>query len=352
MMLTKKICQIYLGILPILGFAQECCPVVPGEPLQGDQVCPGYFYPAQYEVASCLEISISADFIYWTAGKQLNAIAFEDELINNGTGVHHNVIIHKPGYHPGFKVGLGIGLPCFDHVSLNSEYVWYNHTSTKTHEAGLTTALLPVTGIAQGPPFSAAPRPFSSRVRSKWDLSLNIAQLTLNRPFYIGKRIIINPGFGLKAFWFDEKQSIIFDLRAGGLGTERSHFKSWAVGPYAYANVKGLLCYDLYFIAKFGFLSPYQRHTKDLFQANFPFTGTDQSDFDFGSRKPYTFEPYMESELGLGWGRYFCGCSYHADIAITYEYYATLFLFLANIGGPMPKDHWFHGLTVKGQFNF
>lgn len=350
-MLYKKICQITVGILPLAGFAETCC-VIPGEPLEGDQVCPGYFYPAEYQVAPCLDISISADFTYWTVGKQLNAIAFEDTLINNNTGVHQDVIIHKPSYHPGFIVGLGLGFPNFDHFIIRGEYVWYDHTTTRTHNAGPTSVLVPLTGIVQGPPFSGAPAPASSRVTSKWRFSLNIAQLTIERPFYLGKRIIVNPGFGLKAFWFNEKQSIDFDLIGGGLGTERSHFKSWAVGPYANANIKGLLIWDLYFTARFGFISPYQRHTKDLFQADFPFTGTDQSDFDFGKRKPYTFEPYLESSLGLGWGRYFCNCGYHVDLVISYDYYATLFLFAANFGGPSAKDHWFHGLTVKGQFNF
>lgn len=336
-----------LGLLPLLGFADTCCPLIPGDPIEENQVCPGYFYPALYDVGSCLDISVSGDFIYWNASKQLNAIAFEETVIP-GVSAHTDVIIHRFGYRPGFKVGIGLGLPGFDHFSFNAEYLSYDHTTTKTHTAGPGQFLTTLAGIVPFP----LPQPIATHVESKWHFELNTVQLTFSRPFYLGTRLILDPAFGLKAFWYDEKQSIDFDLITGAVGTQRGHFKSWALGPYVNIKAKGLLWCGTYLLAKFGFLVPYQKHTKDLFQADFPFVGKDQIDFDFDKKKPYAFEPYLESGLGLGWGHYFCDCSWHADMAVTYDYFGALFHFLANIGGPMAKDHWMHGLTVRAQFDF
>lgn len=350
-MLSRKIYElsIALGLLPLLGFAEPtCCPFVPGDIIEENQVCPGYFYPAMYDVASCVDIIVTADFLYWNASKQLNAIAFEETIIP-GVSAHTDVIIHRFGYRPGFKVGVGIGLPGFDHFVFNAEYMWYKHTTTTNHTAGPGTFLTTLTGIVPFP----FPQPIATHVKSKWNFEINMAQFTFARPFYLGKRLILEPAFGLKAFWYDEKQSIDFNLINGSIGTERSHFKSWALGPYLNLNVKGLLWCGTYIFGKFGFLAPYQKHTKDSFQANnFPFVGHDQIDFDFGKKKPYAFEPYLESGVGLGWGRYFNDRCWHADLAVSYDYFGALFLFLANIGGPMAKDHWMHGLTVKAQFDF
>lgn len=348
-MLSRKIYKlsISLGLLPLVGFAETCCPLIPGDPIEENQVCPGYFYPAAIETGPCMDIIVSADFIYWAVSKQLNAIAFEQTVVPGATS-DTNVIFHSFGYRPGFKVGLGMGLPGFDNVVLNAEYLWFNHATTTSHTARTGSFLTPLTGIVPSPP----PQGISSRVRSKWRFNINIAQLTVSRPFYLGKRMIIEPNFGLKAYFFNEKQSIDFDLIGGGLGTERSHFKSWAFGPYLNLQAKGLLWCGTYLLARFGFLAPYQRHTKDSFQANFPVLGPDQQDFDFGAKKPYAFEPYLESGIGLGWGHYFNDRCWHADLAITYDYSAFLFLFLANIGGPMAKDTWMHGLTVKAQLDF
>lgn len=348
-MLSTKICKlsICLGMLPLVGFAQDCCPVIPGEPLQGSQVCPGYFYPAAYEFCDCVDFSVSADFLYWTASKQLNAIAFEESVINDT--LNTDVIIHRAGYHPGFAVGIGMTIPGWDHFTFNAEYLRYDHTSTTSRTAGTGTFLSPLTGIVPGAP---APPTIATHVKSKWHFCLNEAEFTFERSFYIGKRLILNPSLGLKLFWYNEKQSIDFVLLNGELGTERGHFKSWAIGPYFFVDARAVLWCNTYLVAKFGFLTPYQKHTKNSFQADFPTLGQDQQDYDFGSKKPYTFEPYLESGLGFGWGSYFFCNSFHADLVITYDYYAALYLFLATIGGPMAKDTWWHGLTVKGQFDF
>lgn len=348
-MFTTKKCMlaISLSALPLLGFAEDCCPVIPGEPLEGSQVCPGYFYPAMYELSSCVEFSVSADFLYWAANKQLNAIAFEETVAADS--INTGVIIHRAGYRPGFSVGIGIGIPGWDHFVFNAQYLRYDHTTTTTHTAGTGKFLTPLTGVVPGAP---NPPTIATRVHSKWHFCLNEAELTVERPFYLGTRLVLSPAFGLKAFWFNERQSIDFDLLNGDLGTQNNHFKSWALGPYLFLDAKALLFCNAYLVAKFGFLAPYQKHTKISSQAVFPALGQNQQDFELGPKKPYVFEPYLESGIGLGWGSYFWCNKFHADIVITYDYNAALFLAYATFGGTFPKDHYWHGLTLKGQFDF
>jgi len=337
---------ITLGFLPLCAYAEMCCPLIPGDPIEG-QVSPGYFYPAQLDTSECVDISVTADFIYWAPQKQLNSYAIENNVV--GTTVNMHVIAHRFGYRPGFRVGVGMGLPCFDNFVFNAEYFWFNHATTSSKTASPGDFITPLPGISQGAP---APQPFSSRATSTWRVNLQMAALTFGRPHYFGQRIILSPWVGLKAIWTHQTQAIDFDLLAGGIGRERNSFKFWAIGPSLSVDAKGLLWCDFYALGKMGMIVLYQRYTEDNFTTDIPFANPFQVDFFIDGKKPYAFPTYLESGFGLGWGKYFCGQSYHVDLAVTYDYFIAMYLIHAVFGGNLVRDFYMHGLTVKGQFDF
>lgn len=347
-MIHQKIYKlaISLGFLPLCAYAEMCCPLVPGDPIE-DQVCPGYYYPALYDTSDCLDISVTADFIYWAPQKQLNSYAIENNI--DGAEFHMHVISHRFGYRPGLKVGAGLGLPCFDNIVVNAEYFWFNHATTSSKTASPGDFITPLPGISQNAP---APQPISSSVTSNWRVNIQMAQLTFGRPHYIGQRIILSPWLGLKAVWSHQIQAIDFDLIAGGIGRERNSFKFWAIGPYLSVDAKGLLCGGLYAVGKMGMIVLYQRYTEDNFTTDIPFANPFQVDFFIDGKKPYAFPTYLESGFGVGWGKYF-GCQkYHVDLAITYDYFIAMYLIHAVFGGNLVRDFYMHGLRVKGQFVF
>jgi len=346
-MINKKICQLALGILPISLYAEICCPVMPDAPLEDDQVCSGYYYPALYETSGCYDIILDAEFIYWAPDKQLNSYAVEHNIV--GTTIENHVLTHDFGYHPGFKIGAGIGLPCFDNMSLNAEYLWFNHTTTsrRTASPGDFITLLP--GITLPDPF---PQPISSRVTSKWHVNHQMADFTLGRAFYLGQRMILSANMGIRGVWFDQSQSVDYDLIAGGLATTRNTLKAWALGPALKLNAKGLFCGGFYALGKTGVFFLYHRFTKNDFSSDFPFTIPYQRNSFLGSKKPYLFPTYLETGLGFGWAKYFCGNSFHVDLALTYDYFVALMLFNVVVGGNLSKDFYMHGLTLKAQLDF
>lgn len=348
-MINQKICQlaVSLGILPLCVYAEVCCPLIPGDPIEDCQVCPGYFYPARFDTSCSYNAIVTADFIYWAPDKQLNSYAIEQSVV--GTTAQSHVITHQFGYRPGFKVGVGMGLPCFDNIVLNAEYLWFSHTTTSGHTASPGSFITPLNGIIPNPP---PPQSVSSRVTSKWHLGLQMAELTIGRPFYIGQRLILSPSLGLKAMWVNQSQSVDFNLIAGGLGTERNTMRAWAIGPYLNINAKGLLGGGFYICVKAGMLNLYERITQNNFKADFPTLIPFQRDAFLDSKKPYIFPTFMETGIGFGWGNYFCENRYHVDVALTYDYFIALMLMHVVFGGNLLKDFYLHGLTVKGQLDF
>lgn len=348
-MINLKIYQlaISLGFLPLCAYAEMCCPLVPGDPIEDYQVSPGYFYPAQFETSGNLDVIVTADFIYWAPHKQLNSYAIEQSVVD--TTVQMHVISHNFGYRPGFKVGIGMGLPCLDHFVFNAEYLWFSHTTTSSRTASTGSFITPLPGINQNPP---APQPISSRATSKWHVGIQMAELTAGRPFYLGQRMIFIPSVGAKAIWHHQTQTIGLNLIDGGVGTQRSTFRAWSVGPYLKLDAKGLLCGGLYVLGKIGAVFIYERYTQDDFTTDLPFANPFQRNYFLGSKKPYAFPTLLESGIGLGWGDYFCGTNYHLDLAVSYDYFISMMLITAVFGGNLVKDFYMHGLTVKAQFDF
>ncbi|MBS0630189.1 MAG: hypothetical protein JSS30_08230 [Verrucomicrobia bacterium] len=342
-MINRKIFQlaISLGLLPLCANAEMCCPLVPGEPICGE-VPPGYFYPALYETCGCLDIAVSADFIYWAASKQVNSFAIENRA--PAVGVTENVLItHRFGYRPGFKVGAALGLRNFDNILIQAEYLRFNNSTTTGRTAPAGAFITPLNGIT----INVEP---ASQVRSKWHINAQWLEVLVGRPFYLGQRMILTPSLGLKGFWFHETQNVDFNLLVGGLGTERNDFKFWSIGPILEMSAKGLLCGGLYLLSNWSCMFPYTRYTKNDFQANFPLTVPFQRDFFVGKRKPYTYMAFFEAGVGLGWGTYFCG--YHLELDLTYDYWGAWILNTIVFGGQLSKDRYLHGLTLKGQFDF
>lgn len=349
-MIKRKIFQIAmsLGLLPLCASAQECCPLIPGDPIC-DQVPPGYFYPALYDTCGCLDIAVSADFIYWAANKQVNSFAIEHKIPN--AAFSENIIItHRFGYKPGFKVGAELGFRGFDHIVVYAEYMRFNNTTTTSHAVpgGVATAqdfITPLSGQTMVPVLS-------SRVKSKWHFNFQWLELLVGRPYYMSQRIILLPTFGLKGFLFRQNQDINFDLIDGTLGTTRNTCHIWAIGPYIKIGGKGLLGCGMYAVTRLGITLPYARYTKNDYSSDLPFAFSYQRNFFIGKKKPYTFQALFDAVAGLGWATDLCCQSYHVGVELTYDYWSGLLLNTVDFGGYLAKDLYTHGLTLKAQFDF
>lgn len=362
--------------------AQEC--MGRAEPLERCNA--GYNAPATIDVrpkwGSCSHdatVFFDLSFLYWYAGEEGLALA-ETGALSGGTiyyAENTHTLFPSFDYKPGFKVGAGLTL---DHEwTVFAEYTWFRGTDKTTSDLALgtintagTAAALTGTNVwvvndwfLQGT--SSAQALAGSLVSSKWQLAMDLIDALLSRPFYEAKRLIISPFGGLQVAlirqWMDVYLTENGTLFPGVTPIEPlhsyNHSSSWGIGPKM--GLKGEYLMPKNFrvqgdlAASLLYTSYDVTHKEDRASTAFnagPFTA---------SYSDYTaLRTALELGLGLGWGSYLYGNSYHIDFSAQYDF---LIFWSQNMmrkllddtltgTGPSAADLYLHGLTIKTRFDF
>lgn len=357
--MLKNSCFLLLASLPSLASANgevaQCCDsLLPPEPIESCQVPVGYFYPAQYTLGNCgIDISVSGEFIYWEVNRDSSAnIGTKTDNINNGNTQIQTPLIHQQGYRPGFKVAAGMGLPGCDAWKIDVEYTWFHHTTTTHFRASQDGFIQPQTlsGFIDLRYLFFA----GNALKSVLKFDLDFIQGTLGRTFYLGERLIVNAGSGLKAWWSSLHSDLTyFAFFDGPPLIERTKSSLWGIGPNITAQIKGVLWCGTYFYGKAGVWIPYTRHHKLQIDTNIPQTLLPPLNQDIKLDKfVYTTQLFYEGGVGLGWGTYLCNCDYHIDLLIGYDMMTNYIkAILLPIGDPH-YEFYYQGLSVKAQFDF
>lgn len=347
--------------LPILAAANEpadsletCCPLVPPEPVESCQLPSGIFYPAQYPVGNCLNITFAGEFLYWEMNEDDTAtIAVKQAGFfvgdPNTTVTTFDLLAHEQGYRPGFKVAGGIGLPCFDNWDIDMEYTWFHHRTTNTFRAPgqfevFTSKFAP-----------AQYNVFSSTLKSERRTNLNLLSATVGKSFYLSQRFIVKTGVGLKSWWATKHHNLFFSMVTNQLGTQFSKINIWGIGPYVDANIRALLWCGFYLQGKAGVWTTYTRASKYRIATNYPeipgaFAGF--RDVETQDRFAWTVRLFYEGGVALGWGTYFCDCSYHVDFLVGYDMVSDYFAVYQLSVGNTFKPFYIQGLSVRAQLDF
>jgi hypothetical protein len=315
----------------------------PGEPINCE-LPPGIIYPAEYEIDP--DLYVSAEFIYWKSGKQgTNFIAYNVNHV--GTETDNTILYHQQKYKPGFRIDVGMGLPCWDHWVTNVAYTWYQSNTSTSYNAK-TNDTITAPGGTTLPTFTA------NSVSSEFKYHLNFLEGSVGRPMYINERMILNAYFGLKGMWYTQDQTVSYSITnavAGSPNNAVEKAKIWGVGPYGGLDAKGLLCWNLYLVGKFEMMAPYTRFSHSSLTQNFAYGSTVVN--SVASRKNYYGAwPWIDGTLGLGWGDYFgCNRGYHVDIVAAWEFVAA---YAAALPGNTftPREPYMEGFTLRGQLNF
>jgi hypothetical protein len=349
--------------LSIAGYAQtqpdECCPLLPPEPIESCQLPVGHFWPAQYTFNQrCADISVAGEFLYWEVNRDSSCyFGSRSELSTDGLETLQTILVHHQGYKPGFKVAAGIGIPQFDHWSVNLEYTWFHHESTNHFNATPRGFIFPRDFLIAFDPALFFISPASS-LRSKLRLNLDFMQLTMGRPFYLAQRLIVDAGIGLKSWWSTLHSDLLYNLLSGLQGTQKTDSKLWGIGPYVQAQIKGVLWCGTYLHGMAGIWIPYTRFTRYRGETNFPGVQTPNGfvpALDNVERNPtfyYTTQLFYEGAIGLGWGTYLCGCDYHVDLLIKYDMMTNFIAGYTYVMGSPHKEFYYQGLSIRAQFDF
>ena len=114
-------------------------------------------------------------------------------------------------------------LPADDWV-IRADYTRYhakNHLSQGVEGMGGANPALQLTNWFYQISPSRQQTPGVTSLSSKWHLSIDWLDLVLQRPFYAGRRLTVNPFMGLRASWIT--QTVILDISPLRRGHETPH---------------------------------------------------------------------------------------------------------------------------------
>jgi hypothetical protein len=372
----KKICS-FIGLMACLSLqAQELICAnkkKPSPPLfeEGDQgLCKstdaGYPYPARVNVKCGWEVSATASYLYWFTGQDGMDLATTSQFISQTIGLvpaEESTTISQPEtYNSGFKVGLGWAVPD-DNWILRADYTWLHQSTHQSLSAGddpsdafqMTNWFYQISGRQQ--------TPGSRSLSSKWRLELDWVDLVLERPFYAGRKLTLNPFMGLRASWIRQKIDITLeDLVNFNPPTSsvesRNLSHAWAIGPRFGIEGHFLLGAGVRFQGEIGGTILYNNFTKTAHSEDPLSLGA--SPISFEVKNNSNVRTMSEANLGLGWGGYFSRNRYHLDVSATYDFNhlpeqnQIRVLNDIQIDGvnATAKSVYLHGLTLTGTFTF
>lgn len=320
-----------------------CCTEVP---LTGEPCNCAYNAPARIDPACGWDAWLSASFIYWQAKESGLLLGFHYSLDSSGF-LMENPIEQDFDYKPGFKVGCGISF-CRDDWTLYLEYTRLQGENKRTFDLGndfnkVTNYL--ITFLEKVPTSY-----FMSNIQEKWKISYNIFDLELGRPYYLGRKLVFKPYYGLRGGWIDQKLFRVSDgihndlsVELIGIGTENT----WLIGPRIGVDTDWLIGCHFKMIGNAAASLCYQNF--DTFAKSIS-----QALSGAAKEKISALTPNVEFAIGLGYGSYFCNNQWYFDLSCAYDFHyfwnqnrlkplkdGAVFLIESDQG-----DLMLHGLTI------
>ncbi len=343
--------KIYLSALTTLFaihsitiYAEDCCmpEYRPGEPLC-DDACAIYSQYAGVELNCGWNVIAWGEFLYWRPipNTVIQTITFE----GTPPGSLQLEIPNNYAYRPAFRVGLGWIAPCFDNWIFNIDYTWIHQHFKKTDSRQDPITLASTVGFFPIPQYSS--------IETKTNFNYDIVGLNVQRPNYLGQRVVLSPFLGLK--WLKRSNKLAQDLLIAGTDlVDHQHvtISYTSIGLGAGFDGNWLLCWNLRLIGKadVAILYAYKRSLNQL----------NTSDVQTGV-VPYPLrvkqhdrhlDIYGKGGMGIGWGSYFCCQSFYVDLSATFDYMVDVVKMGTSSGMWSNGTTQFVGLTLRGQLDF
>ncbi len=334
---------------------------------------------------------VDAAFTYWYISQEGMRVATNAVL--NGTSSHRSVsgegFFPNFKYQPGFKVALG--MIAYDEWQYTAGYTW-THTNIHTHGVGSASSESSIpantTTTAAGTPVfivddwffglvpGTADTVAASSLSSKWNLTMNIVDLTGGRPFYQGKSFVVSPFGGLELAFISQHMNVHLTEISSQVSAipsqpieSKTRSNSWGVGPTAGCQTMHLLPWDFYATGKGAFALLYTTYTTLKHTEDQTATTYNPGPYEFHYHNYHAMRPSASMELGLGWGSYLADGACYLDFSATYEfavywaqnmirklvddYQSIGFGDLVGYNQSAPAaDLFTQGLTVTGTINF
>lgn len=340
-----------------------CCEsgIIIGEPLNPCVINAGYPYPATILPSCGWDIYAKGEFLYMAATLEHNT-PFGNAALD-GSELTWDVL--SIPYRPAFRVSLGADLGS---VLLDLSYLRYHAHHAKNFNAGNNAGIT----ASSAPPDALSEllldfKAFFQNVRANLQLDLDLAAISLQKPVYMGKRILMNLNYGLLGLWSAQKWNLNYvplaaPLPPGGVtsdGRSVATAKSWAVGPQLGFSTTAL--FPMHFKAIAGIKLALQYGYVYKFQQIVSFPEIPRPFISASSangKKASGLQALHTGELGIGWGDYFYCDRFYIDLSLTYNFlfqhiYSYGFAFNPTFFQGLDLDSYtVHGIAIGGQLNF
>lgn len=335
-------------------------PIVIGEPLDPCSIASGYPYPAAYKPCNSWDIYAKGEFLYWSQQPvDLQAVA---QKISLDGRMIDSYIMEVP-YKPGFRVSLGCDLGA---VVLDLTYTRVHSRKSEHFQAGENEGFRAIFA----PPSVVNVPILYSTLNSRFHINTDIGLISLQKPVYFGKKIIMSLNYGVITTWLGQKWNFSYtplpapaDDFFTDNGTIRANHKTWSVGPNLAVSATALLPWGFQAVAVVDLSIQYgslYKGTQTSSNPNIPLIP--ELIIDNTTVKTKGSAAHLQAghggEIGLSWGRYFWCDKYHIDLSLTYVmYYQHVFLpgyaFTPfAIDALSINSFSLHGIVVGGRLDF
>jgi hypothetical protein len=277
-----------------------------------NQLVGGYNAPGRIAVDGSWSAFVTASFIYWQPKEKglESAVTFNTEAPSSA-----NVANIDNEFKPGFKVGLGFNcdhdnwVAALGYTRFHSEHhnngakadtssntlapLWLKFDNTATHTDGFNHA------------------------SGKWELNMDILDLEMSRPFYLGRDLTFSPTAGLRGGWINQHYNPKYTHDVFGVISSHHKQDTWIVGPKAGINSRWLVGAGFRFFGDISAALLYQRFKNSMKEHE---VADPSSTYMTSNETKGLITPYLNLGLGLGWGSYFGDNKWHVDIALGYEF--------------------------------
>ena len=307
-----------------------------------------YNHPAAIDLSGGYDVFVTAAFTYWEIQQEGMKIGSAYQApISSGPNGFSDVLFIDEDFKIGFEVGLGVNTH-FDDWVLTANYTNFHHTLTRNQGSFpfLSTPFILVGSGGGGVVFTNSSH--------RWTFGLDVIDLDMGRSFYQGKRLTVNPFFGLRyqSIGQDYHLSGVTTLEQTATGSWKT--SSWGLGPRFGVDTNWLLGSGFRLIGSasgavlFTDYSPLRYHE--------PSTA---SSYTLNIRSKDYLREDIEGSLGFGWGMYSKQQRLHIDFTATYDFKIffnqNMIAWMMNNVNEVdssPGNLYLNGLTVTGRFDF
>lgn len=337
-----------LAVTPAAMYAEDCCmpEYTPGEPICDGSA--GYSQYAGVELDCGWDVYAFGEFLYWRPYRSTTYVALEYATPNVFAAPVDGQNKRSPylGFRPGFRVGLGMVAHDYDDWIFNIDYTRYHHSFSNTYNVTLPNTL--TSTLISLPQFQF----LYGSIRNKSHFHYDIVGVNVQRPNYLGQRVILSPFFGLK--WLQRNVLIAQDLvgLAGLVDTAQTTLKYSSIGLAGGFDGSWLMCWGFSLIGKADVALLYA-YDRSLSVTAVPAVVSAQSPIFRQHKSPRHVDILAKGGMGIGWGSYFCCNRYHVNLSATYDFMGDVSKLDFLSGNMMPNGSVvLMGLTVHGQFDF